>query len=180
MPTTPINGLRKPARSDSPDGPLQISNLADDVDSRLVGRFATTTERDAKIPSPTDGMICYVAADDYYYERVNGAWVKRTNFGGFSGTVSAGVVPAAGRQLLTKVVRDSVSFNSLGEATVTFPGSFSNGVLGVQATVNSPNPFMVVIMSNTLGSVNLRGYNVTSGGITGSLTYTVVVTAWGW
>lgn len=180
MPTTAINGLRKPAVSDSPNGPQQISNLADDVDKKLVAVFATTTARDAAITTPTDGMICYVTADDYYYERVNGAWVKRTNFGGFSGTPAAGVVPAAGRHLTTKIIRDTVSFNSSGEATVTFPGSFTNGVLGVQATVNSPNPFMVVVMSNTLGSVNLRGYNVTSGGITGSLSYTVVITAWGW
>jgi hypothetical protein len=74
VPTTTINALRKPSVDDSPNGPQQISNLADDVDRRLVAVFATTTARDAAITSPTDGMLCYVEADDLFYARIKGAW----------------------------------------------------------------------------------------------------------
>lgn len=35
MPTTPVSGLRYPAATDPPNGPLQIGNLASDLDGRV-------------------------------------------------------------------------------------------------------------------------------------------------
>jgi hypothetical protein len=60
--TTKINALRKPDQTDAPLGGVQISNLADDVDSRVVGRFTNIAARDLAIPSPQQGMICHIAA----------------------------------------------------------------------------------------------------------------------
>lgn len=62
MPTTPINGARYPAASDSPNGPLQIQNLALDYDTRVLPRFANETARNNAITSPQEGMHCILQA----------------------------------------------------------------------------------------------------------------------
>lgn len=58
--TTPINKLRKPDQTDAPLGGVQISALADDVDSKLVPRFTNTAERNQAIPVPVQGMVCHI------------------------------------------------------------------------------------------------------------------------
>lgn len=60
--TTAINALRYSEQSDAPNANTGFQNLAEDVDRRLVAIFATTAARDAAIPSPTNGMVCYVTS----------------------------------------------------------------------------------------------------------------------
>lgn len=57
MPTTP-NGLRYPGSPDTepPNGPLQIGNLAADVDTKIVGRFTNEAAFLAAYPTPTFGQ----------------------------------------------------------------------------------------------------------------------------
>lgn len=60
---TPINGIRTTLLSDSPVNILTTTqNMADDLDTRLLPRYATTALRDAAIPSPVEGMAAYVTS----------------------------------------------------------------------------------------------------------------------
>jgi hypothetical protein len=58
--TTPINNLRKPDQTDAPLGGVQISNLADDIDTKLIPRFANIAARNQAIPTPVQGMVCHI------------------------------------------------------------------------------------------------------------------------
>ena len=61
--TTSINGLPYPiATVDAPNGPLQIQNLATQLDTRLVPRFPTAAARDVAIPTPLEGQVCHIGA----------------------------------------------------------------------------------------------------------------------
>lgn len=62
MPNTPQANLRYPSLSDTPNVPTDIQELATDVDSLVIPRYATTVARDAAITSPTEGQVCYVSA----------------------------------------------------------------------------------------------------------------------
>lgn len=64
MSTTPVNAIRVAELTDSPPNiNTAIGNLATDIDRSLVPRFATTAARDTAIPSPTEGMVCYVSTN---------------------------------------------------------------------------------------------------------------------
>lgn len=68
MPTTQINNLRYPLDSDPPNGPLQIGNLAADVDPLLIPRVASIAARTAKFPSPQQNNMCMVAGRLHTYD----------------------------------------------------------------------------------------------------------------
>lgn len=75
MANEPIQGLPYPELTGAPPNvPEHIKALADAVAPRTVMRFASLAARDAALPTPVDGMVCYVAADNGYYVRVGGAW----------------------------------------------------------------------------------------------------------
>lgn len=60
--TTPINGLRMAELTDSPPNiQTAFGNIGTDLDTRLVPRYTSTANRDAAIPSPIEGMVCYVS-----------------------------------------------------------------------------------------------------------------------
>lgn len=45
------------------------------IRDRVVNTFASTAARDAAIPSPSGGMLCFVTADNCYYSRtMAGTW----------------------------------------------------------------------------------------------------------
>lgn len=58
MPATP-NGIRYPGNpaSEPPNGPLQMGNMAQDIDDKLVGRFATLTALNTAYPNATRGQM---------------------------------------------------------------------------------------------------------------------------
>ena len=60
--TTPINGLQYATQSDGPLGGLQMQNLAEAVDSKLVARFPNVAARDQAIRQPVQGMVCHIDA----------------------------------------------------------------------------------------------------------------------
>lgn len=75
MANEPIQGLPYPELTGVPPNvPEHIKALADAVAPRTVMRFASLAARDAALPTPVDGMVCYVAADNGYYARVGGQW----------------------------------------------------------------------------------------------------------
>lgn len=60
--TTAVNAIPLPLLTDptAPDIPSDLAGMAAAIDTRLVGRFATTAALGTAIPSPTDGMVAYV------------------------------------------------------------------------------------------------------------------------
>lgn len=60
--TTDINALRYATLTDAPNAQTGFQNLAEDVDTRIIPRFASTGARDTAIPSPIQGMYCDVAS----------------------------------------------------------------------------------------------------------------------
>jgi hypothetical protein len=48
--------------------------LADKTTGLAVPIFATTAARDAAIPSPSNGMSCYVTATGLFYDYSAGTW----------------------------------------------------------------------------------------------------------
>lgn len=58
--TTPIAGLRYSQQSDVANAETGFSNLASDVDNKLIPRYATVAARAAAIPSPINGQAAYV------------------------------------------------------------------------------------------------------------------------
>jgi hypothetical protein len=72
---TTIATLPYPAQSDPPNGPDQFQQLAKAVESRLVNRFKSATERNTKISAPSLGMLSW-RDDGKVFEYWNGtAWV---------------------------------------------------------------------------------------------------------
>lgn len=105
MPTTPINALRTPALDDAANVPMRISNLADDVDTRLVARFASTTARDAAIPAPIAGMTCYLTNTRAYsvYDGTLARWIYwDTAVQTYTPTLGAGVSVGSGGSATNK------------------------------------------------------------------------------
>lgn len=75
---TAINGLRYTLLTDAPANiQTATKNLAEDVDTKLVSVFTTTTARDAAITVPSEGMLCYISGViNAYYTYTGSAWEK--------------------------------------------------------------------------------------------------------
>jgi hypothetical protein len=81
--STPVNGLRFPTGSNAVSVEADLHNLASDVDSKLLGRFATTAARDtawaawsstnggAAIPN---GVSAWCDTPGAYFKRIGGVW----------------------------------------------------------------------------------------------------------
>lgn len=126
MATEPIQGIRYPAASDSPNGPDQFKALADDVAGRLAMRFASTAARDVALPAPTDGQVCTTGTGgtQRLWSRQNGAWVDVTQetawtayavtVTGMTNATAAGKVRKVGRMLVAQIV---VTFSAASVAS---------------------------------------------------------------
>ena len=58
--TTPLQGWPIPVNGDDPDIPGDMAALAKAIEKKVVGIYATTADRDAKITAPTEGQFAYV------------------------------------------------------------------------------------------------------------------------
>ncbi|MFC8732189.1 hypothetical protein ACFT5B_07005 [Luteimicrobium sp. NPDC057192] len=77
----PIQGFPKPLFTDSPNVPTNLSDMYDFLLSRAIPRFPLgTSQRDAALPSPVDGMECVTGTGTAttFWKRKNGAWVAST------------------------------------------------------------------------------------------------------
>lgn len=74
--TTPINALPAPDDSSPNDPPLHFIALNNQLDTRLVPRFATSTARDAAITAPVDGMVCTMTDTDRMLRYDGTKWCK--------------------------------------------------------------------------------------------------------
>lgn len=81
MPNTSNFSLPYPQASDTVDVPRDIQALAGAVDTELVNRrnasvrvFASAAARDSAIPTPTEGMTCYLTDVDLFQIYTGSAW----------------------------------------------------------------------------------------------------------
>lgn len=77
MQTTARSALRFPDAFDTPDIPKHIQNLATDLDTIVIPKFASNGARDAQITSPVDGQHCYVTGTEQFqqYNSAYAAWL---------------------------------------------------------------------------------------------------------
>lgn len=146
MANEPIQGLPYPELTGVPPNvPEHIKALADAVAPRTVMRFASLAARDAALPSPVDGMVCYVAADNGYYVRVDGQWRVL-----WAPEHSASVATSVGSGSVVCTLRNgwvclTISISSAGLASG-----------GTTTVANVPAPFRPA--SNRGGGVYLSAY----------------------
>lgn len=88
----PIQGGPYPAPDDSADIPNDMKSIVDWAASRSVMRFTSTGDREAKLPAPTEGMLCVTGTGTalalWLYR--NGAWLDV--LGASSNTIRIGGV----------------------------------------------------------------------------------------
>lgn len=144
MGTTPISALRYAELTDPANAKTLSQNLATDLDTLVNSRFASSTLRDAAIPTPTDGQRIYrtdIHGAEYYR---TAAWRAE---GGIVFAESTLVAPAASisftaipqnAQHLRIVLsgRCSVAGTSVTDVSVTF-NSISTGYFNFLQEQNS-------------------------------------------
>ena len=64
--TTSNQALRIPQTTDDPNIVEDMTNLALDIEKRLVMVFNSTADRSSRLPSPTEGMLSYLKDTDTY------------------------------------------------------------------------------------------------------------------
>lgn len=149
MATTPINALRYAGGTDAPNGPSLGQNLALDLDTRIVARFASTAARDSAIPAPINGMVVWCDSPGCYFDRVAGAWVPRAQFVTGTVTLFGGSVPSQARLVhLRKSVLTNVS-NAAGGFNAAFGITFAGLIaVGMASGDGAPGSNVVVPLAN--------------------------------
>lgn len=73
--------LPRPSLTDLPNGPAAFNSLTDALDPLVIPKFASVTARNAAIPSPVAGQVCWITALRRLemYDSVSG-WVAATDF----------------------------------------------------------------------------------------------------
>ena len=133
--TDPIQGFTGlPTYPETYQIPDTLAAMYSFLLNRSVPRFASTTARDAALPSPTDGMVCYVTADKCAYVRVSGAWVRAlTEPGAWTDYTPSLVGVTVGNGTLTgryQVVGKTVNFalRLIGGTTTSFTATCQFGL----------------------------------------------------
>lgn len=181
MANEPVQGLPYPDLTGVPPNvPADIKALADAVAPRTVMRFASIAARDAALPAPVDGMVCFVAADSGYYVRVDGewrvlwqdtGWVGVTPAAGLSPLLTGAAVRRIGRVVYYRGGLSGVSLSTSGTVVGTVAAEFrpvtsvdgSVSAVGLgsgavaRATVSSSGAITIIAPTNQTSSVYLKG-----------------------
>lgn len=110
MATTTQNALPTPELSEAANVPLDMQELATQLDSRLVPRFASAAARDAAITSPVEGQLAHVSGVHGMTMYVSGAWrslsggIQESIFGGAVSTTSGGYTTIGGPSVSLSVL----------------------------------------------------------------------------
>jgi hypothetical protein len=133
---TPNQGLTLPNATDNANGPLAFDDYNDDVENRLVQRYASIADRSVRNPTPNNGEIAWVSNLDEYQRFVTPSWkavraVDKTPRAVVSRTAAQSIPNNA----LTAITWDTIVINdyvtplfSLGAPTImtlTEPGFYS-------------------------------------------------------
>lgn len=93
MPTTAKSALPYPALTDSPNGPLQVGNLAAGLDAKVKPHFANIAARNAAFPSPVAGDHCSVGGALHIYTGTRWTWRNENYVTGTTDVNGALVIP---------------------------------------------------------------------------------------
>lgn len=86
-----------PVLADGADITSLGTTLADQVEKKVIMRFASTAARDALITSPEDGMECRITGTERKYRYTSGgAWELVSDRGSFTPTLGAIVIGTGG------------------------------------------------------------------------------------
>lgn len=143
MPTTSENAIRYPAATATPNVSQDIQNVATDVDTGLVRRFASTGARDTAIPSPATNRVVSVAGAIQVYTGSRWATALVGTSGSSSGSTDASGNLVVNHGLGTTPTRVLVS------ATVSAVANIANYVV----TARSSTTFTVTLYNSTSGAV---------------------------
>lgn len=124
---SPITATPLPLYTAIPDVPADLTAAVNALEKFVIPRFATSTARDAAIPAPIDGMVCYVTGTGFL-KNVGGTT------GGWQALYTIPAVPA----LNTGVVTVSYAASSgSSTATITFAGGRFASLPNVFVSANS-------------------------------------------
>lgn len=73
--TTTNQGIRIPQSTDDPDVVGDLGNAVLDIEKRLVMVFASSSVRSTKLPSPAEGMLCWLQDVNVFQYHNGTAWV---------------------------------------------------------------------------------------------------------
>lgn len=102
---TAINGIPYPTLGDPPNIESVVKPAADHLDTRIIPRFATTTERDSAVTSPVAGQKCWVTTHGSQLYSPAAAWVPE------NGTEVLSVHRTTG-QTITTATSTAIQFNA--------------------------------------------------------------------
>lgn len=142
------------------------------IRDRVINHFASTTARDAAIPSPKAGALCYVTADHCYYARNDsGAW----EVFGYLGQLPTWT-PGASQSVSVAATVNYARYQKIGrmviaQGSLTFTGS---GTAGQPVLIGLPTTAAVAGCDIGAGHI----FNASAGNI-GGLCYTAGTTSFG-
>ncbi len=79
--TTNNQSLRVPQSTDDPNIVEDMTNLALDIEKKLVMVFNSVTDRSARLPSPQEGMLSYLKDNNTYEYYDGAAWTEMVSSG---------------------------------------------------------------------------------------------------
>lgn len=136
MKLSAITGTQEPEGTDPPAGHLQMTSLVDNLERYALGRFATSAARDAAIPAPTAGMVCFVTpvsgSGQGLQVYVNGSWRSLVAAGGRWAYVYTATISRAG-------LGDLMTISTIPVPTV--PSRLHVRVLGAMGFSGAGAPF---------------------------------------
>lgn len=72
--TTTMQALPLPIPADDPNIPDDMSSLALAIEKKLVGVYASTTDRGTKVTSPVEGQVAYLQDTNTFTFWTGSAW----------------------------------------------------------------------------------------------------------
>lgn len=73
--TTANQGIRIPQSTDDPDVVDDLTKAVSDLEKRVVMVFNNSSDRSARVATPTEGMLSYLKDTDLFYKHDGSAWV---------------------------------------------------------------------------------------------------------
>jgi hypothetical protein len=119
-----ITATPEPEATDSPAGHTQMTALVDNLERFTVARFATNAARDAAIPAPTEGMLCWVTPTTGATPNLGGLLVYRKDYLGTLGWYPPGGTLVGTAYIpLTNVNTSTIGIYTMASllTTVKFP-----------------------------------------------------------
>jgi hypothetical protein len=76
MRNTPINLIPVPNLDDAPNVPLHLGDVADQLETFTIARFANAAQRDLRWPNPPNGAVCVTIDNFVSWQARGGVWVS--------------------------------------------------------------------------------------------------------